>query len=157
MSEEKNNKTEQSDTTSKDISEIELHTIFTYQEIESLVKSFVLAYIRGYIKIDFRIFKVDTNDIDNKATMAAKNMLREHIEICSGVKDVTSDELRKTVYELFGFILRFRNGRRIEGEFTPIELEQKIDEMAKKYDFTDKLVMKIYSVLIDEANADGRM
>lgn len=162
MSEEKDSNTDFR-ISNADASEIERHSIFTYQEIESFVKSFILAYLRGLVHINFnpseyaierrqkqKRRKLTEREI-NKISLDYKTGLRHKIEVCSGTHKVTADESKRTVYGLFSDIIAFTNGKRIEGEFLPIELEQKISEMEKKYDATDKLVSKIYSVLIDEA------
>lgn len=153
MIKEKNSNTKKIKKTSK-----KPRNIFRYDEIESLVKSFVLAYIRGNVTIDLT---VDASPVDGINPFKAKEMTDKqkdefitNIEICSGKTDATSEELRNSVFHLFTTILECRSGKRIKGEFISIELERRLNEMEAKYEVTDNLVKEIYIRLTDEDNAN---
>lgn len=102
--------------------------LFTNEEIQNTVKSFVLSWIRGEVKIDFPLAtelferaKIEKPEISFKEASAkevkGKIEFMNLISIIAGEKPSTPQELELAIFALFKKILGFRCGERILGTF----------------------------------------
>jgi len=132
----------------------EATSIFLETEIRDTVKNFLLAWLRGQIKIQFRtaneIFqrsKLEGTKMDFKQASTeevnSKKTFVDIAEICLGTKPSTPEEQQKAIGELFGWILTFRAGGRIEGWFLESDLEQRLSRIEKGLTVTNNLVQEI--------------
>jgi hypothetical protein len=58
---------------------------------------------------------------------------------------------------MFSTIVSFRHGQRINGDFIPVEVEQKLNELEKKYSATDILLIELIKWLTEEIKTDDAM
>jgi hypothetical protein len=103
-------------------------SIFSHEEMLSIIKGFILAWLQGNVGIQFPTAEeivsmnkesgVET-DIDEarEQEFAGKNAFTELILICSGIEPSTPEEQEEAYLNLFNRILAYRVGQRIEGKF----------------------------------------
>lgn len=126
-------------------------TIFSKEEIESTVKGFLLALIRGQITINFKTAeefiaeaKVDgkrlTFEEAHQEEVDTKGGICDLIDICNGAKHAKMEEVEKTKYGLFNVIIRLRMAQRIEGKFYGIEIEERIDRLEEGLSKTNRVL-----------------
>lgn len=137
-------------------------TIFSEKEIDDTVKSFVLAYLHGRIKIAF------PTDIEIKGNMkkfgqpittkdAVKRQIKmkaelcENINICCGITPSTSTELEVAKGKVFRLMLIFKLSDRLKGSFLEFEEDKQIKEFEDKLNATNDLVSKLLRALTDES------
>lgn len=141
----------------------ETRTIFSREEIESTVKGFVLAYIRGRIKIvfptseDFEIIKKRSGEKSDfkdsfNTELKGKEWFLQLIEIISGIKPSSPDQLEVVKNEVFKLILIFRSGQRIDGLFFDYSLEEKMKDLEKKLDATNDVIVQLVKWFRGSAN-----
>jgi hypothetical protein len=106
-------------------------TIFSQEEILSIIKGFILAWLQGNVSIRFPTAEeivsmnketgVETGiDEARQQEFAGKNVFTELILICSGIEPSSLDEQEEAYMNLFNRILAYRVGQRIEGTFSGI-------------------------------------
>ncbi|MDH5482861.1 MAG: hypothetical protein OEY22_08285 [Candidatus Bathyarchaeota archaeon] len=151
-SNDKKDNTDQADTAST--SEKKMTTsIFSEDEINAIIKDFVLAWIRGEIKLIFppadeiyQRFKKEKRPIDHKMasdiSAITKSDLIDLIKICA--KPTTPDQQKKVNEELFELILHFRCGDRIQGSFTGYSSKDKLEELEEKLNAVNKAFEELY-------------
>jgi hypothetical protein len=103
-------------------------SIFSQDEILSIIKGFILAWLQGNVSIRFPTAEeivsmnketgVETDIAEaRQQEFAGKNVFTELILICSGIEPSTPDEQEEAYMNLFNRILAYRVGQRIEGKF----------------------------------------
>ena len=104
-------------------------SIFSHEEILSIIKGFILAWLQGNVGIRFPTaeeivsmnkesgIETDINEA-RQQEFAGKNVFTELILICSGIEPSTPDEQEEAYLNLFNRILAYRVGQRIEGKFS---------------------------------------
>lgn len=126
-------------------------TIFSKREIKSMVKGFMLALLRGHIKINFKTAKeiiteakVDGKKISfedaSKREIAHKAVFLQLNQVCDGTISANNEEVEKAMYDLFDYILSLRIGQRIEGRFYGTEIEERLDRLEEGLDKTNRVV-----------------
>lgn len=143
-------------------------TILSPQEVESVVRSFILSWLRGTIEISFpTTSEVEENKKPRHAGIAlyptgydpkrdAANIRANFVglvEICTGSKAATFQEQEKALQDLFAFLMMLRATLRIRGTFTPFDVETQLDNMQVKIDAINKVVNEIVNHLREEAKA----
>lgn len=139
-------------------------TVLSQEEIRGIIKAFILAYVRGSIKIShpnaqtiLNKTKLEGEPVDfktaHKQEMGGKNMFRQLIGVVSGSKPSTEAELAGATERLFQVILSLRNGGRIAGEFMEFKFEEKMSELERKLEATNNLVEQLVNWLTEEARA----
>ena len=103
-------------------------SIFSQEEVLSIIKGFILAWLQGNVNIRFptaeeivSMNKETGAEIDiseaRSQEFAGKNVFTELILICSGIEPSTFEEQEEAYMNLFNRILAYRVGQRIEGKF----------------------------------------
>lgn len=140
--------------------------LFSGREVESTVKGFLLAWMRGDIVINFPEAKeyVDAAEVDGeKITVKEareratenKTTFTELIEVCSGRKKASPTELVQATTSLFRYIMWWRQGQRVEGKFLQYSIEQKIDELEHKLEATNRLVIQFIKWYRGSTSGEG--
>jgi tetrahydromethanopterin S-methyltransferase subunit G len=135
-------------------------TLFSYEEVETIVKDFVVAWVEKRVEIDFVSFKeVQTINKAIGKELSVKEALDESeggkakfekaIAICAGETSATPAEYTAAVYSLFHGILQYRMGRRISGEYSGASAQERLDELEKKLNATNHLVEQLVRWLRD--------
>ena len=137
-------------------------TVFTDDEVMSTVKGFISAYIKGTITITF----LSMEDMKTLARLEGKTLTDkeawdgevEHkkdfvkkIEICSGRRGATEEELRKAVNGIFADLLAYRTSQRIKGTFLDAGIEERLANLEKKLIATNNVVTQLVTWLTEEA------
>jgi len=140
-------------------------SIFTEQEVRSTVKGFVLAWLKGKIKIIFptkeeiiRFFKEDLEqDVSaieaTQVEVYTKKNFVDLILICSD-EQATPEEQRKALSDLFNAILIFRSSRRLEGEFLEYNFEERLRRLEGGLAVTNNLVKELIELHRGELELD---
>ncbi len=137
-------------------------TVFSQEELRSVIKGFILAYLRGSITINHPTaeaiieFRKDSGTPitlaqATKEEMDSKVRFRLLMGVVTGATSSTQEELVKATDELFQLILSMRNGRRIVGEFMEFRFEERIEDIERKLDATNNLVQQLIDWLTEEA------
>jgi hypothetical protein len=132
----------------------ETKLLFSQEEIESMAKGFILAWVRGQIVIQFptgeemyaqsketfgrQISKNEAVDWEIKN----KDNFNDLIEICSGRRPASPDELTTATNALFRKILDWREGERIKGSFLEYSFEERMAELERKLEATNRIVVE---------------
>jgi hypothetical protein len=104
-------------------------SIFSHEEILSIIKGFILSWLQGNVGIRFPTAEeivsmnkesgVETDITEaRQQEFAGKNVFTELILICSGIEPSTPEEQEEAYLNLFNRILAYRVGQRIEGNFS---------------------------------------
>lgn len=137
-------------------------TIFSEKEIDDTVKSFILAYLHGRVKIEFPTdmeIKGNMKDYGQPVTaqgavklrVEMKSDLLQNINICCGVTPSTSIELEVAKGKVFQSILIFKLSDRLKGSFLEFEEGEKVKQFEEKLNATNDLVSKLLRALTDES------
>jgi hypothetical protein len=172
MTEENISKSNAIDTNSATQKEKVSKTILTSQEVESVVRSFILSWLRGTIEIHFPTSKEMEENVSKRmpgtltlypvgydGKQDAANVRAEFVtlvQICTGAKPATVQEQEKALQKLFERLLAYRTTLRIKGTFTPFDVEKQLDEMQAKVDATNKVVNEIVTFLRREAEGQAK-
>lgn len=116
-------------------------SMFSQEEINAIVRDFVLAWIRGDVKIKFptsyEILEgakqeghLINKGLAHEVEAKGKTDLVDLIKTCG--KPATSEQLQEVTDKLFARILLLRCGNRIEGSFAEYSLESKIEKIEEQ-------------------------
>lgn len=141
--------------------------LFSKEEVESTVKGFLLAWMRGEIVIDFpyaaeyikfyeevqgkKITEAQAKKEENENKTAFTNL----IEVCSGRRLASPAELEQATTSLFRYIMWWRQGKRIKGKFLEYSIEQKIDELEHRLEATNRLVIEFIKWYRGSTSGEG--
>lgn len=130
-------------------------SLFTREEIRSIVKEFITAFVNGEITIDFKTAeeflieaKFSKQKMDLQEALAqeveAKAPFYHLLNVSAGCETSSScEEKEKAINDLFASIIRMRQSQRIKGKFMTFDVEEKIAELEKDLVETNKLVAQI--------------
>lgn len=131
----------------------EAKPLFSQDEVENTVKGFLLAWMRGELTVHFPT----SDDIHSLSVAQGKPITlqeakaKEHenkkeftnlIEVCSGRTPASPAELEKATTSLFRYIMWWRQGERIEGKFLEYSIEEKMNELERKLEATNRIVIE---------------
>lgn len=144
----------------------QIRSIFTFEEIQDIVRAFVKAFILGRVDINFptaqeliavseRKGKPIEYEEASREELGYKNDFRNVIKICSGAKESTQDELKNAIHDLFERILQGRGSHRINGEFLDYNLETRVTDLERKLDVTNTVVKELIGWLTEEAKGNN--
>jgi len=115
-----------------------------------IVRSFIDAYIRGSVKIDFpteRELEGKHDDVFKdafEAEMKTKQRFVTLVNIATGIVMSTQSELENAIADLFTEIIALRTTKRIEGEFleTPrlASLEERVTNLERSFEELQNLI-----------------
>jgi len=124
--------------------------LFSKEERRRIVRSFIEAYLRGYVKIVLptaeeierseRLYprlakkgKALAEEVDLDPAIAIKEVFGEIVEMAAGSKKNAPLEVEEAIDELFGIIISYRAGDRIEGDFFEVpELEKRVQSLERR-------------------------
>lgn len=143
-------------------------TLFSHEEIASIVRGFTLAWLRGIIKIEFPVAStIQENNKKEGGEMSYKECFEMEVRIkrdftnlvgiCVGSRPSTAAELEESMNKLFAEILVYRAANRIEGEFMEYKMEERIVELEKKVEAANNLIATLVEWLTEEAKGNDRM
>ena len=129
-------------------------SIFSQDEIRTIVKEFVAAYVRGDVNIKFvtaeelmNLAKVNKERLDFDMAInqeiSAKQPYLDLIAICAGSKKASPEELHKAVNSLFEQILALRSSRRLIGTFMTFDVDSRLSKLERDLNETNKLVAEL--------------
>ena len=135
----------------------ESRSIFSEEEVRDTIKGFLLAWLRGEVKIKFPLAPEFQNtcakrgkpiDYDEavQSEVAVKNEFTKLISICSGAKQSTAEEQQGAITALFEDILTYRSSSRIEGNFFEYSLEKKLERLEQGLRVTNDLVEQLVAL-----------
>lgn len=140
--------------------------LFSKEEVESTVKGFLLAWMRGEIVIHFptaneyvtggeeRGEKITAQEARARETQN-KTIVTGLIEVCSGRKTASPVELEQATTSLFRYIMWWRQGERIEGKFLEYSIEQKMSELERKLEATNRIVIEFIKWYRGSTSGEG--
>jgi hypothetical protein len=132
----------------------ERFSIFSKEEVRSIVKGFVSAWLRQGVSIEFptaeEILARDrwqgkqiTATEATQRELTGKKELLELIMICCGDRSATDVQVEEATLKLFGAILRLRAGERIKGSFWEYNLEDRLSILERGLELTNNLVKEL--------------
>lgn len=135
-------------------------TLFDYERVSLIVKDFITAWIENRIEIEFPSAEViqtyskrqGKNLTDAEADVREaehKNEFEGLISIVAGEKPSTKEEYRKAVYGLFRILVMAREGKRITGTFSGASAQERLDDLERKINSTNKLVEQLLRFMRD--------
>ena len=120
-------------------------SIFTPEEITSLLKGFINAWLKGKVKISFngaqdfveeaklKGHQLSPDEAD-KLEIEQYTRIERVMGIVLGTLLSTKEERTKATSELTRFIIRYRAIERLNGEFDTFDSELKLQELIEKVD-----------------------
>lgn len=141
-------------------------TILSRHEVESIVRGFILSWIRGQLKVSFPyieeiqgFYKRKGQKIDKerawKLETGSKGQVENTIAICVGTQPSTSAQLEVAINEMFSWIMVLRQGDRIEGTFLNANIEDRLTDIESKLNANNNVLEKLISWLTEEAKGSG--
>lgn len=137
-------------------SEQNLSSMFSEDDVENLVKEFILSWLRGEITINFpsarelREYPFPTYFQDPKAKakeIKIKDYFIDLISICLGIEKATSKQRNTAIKKLFRQILALRSGNRIEGTFAEFNIEKRFQILENQVKDTSNLVKELLIIV----------
>ena len=132
-------------------------SLYSEKDIRKFVSEFVTSWIRGDIIIRFptaaELSKKTPLSIafPTDPSVNAELKIKEHyvdlLSICAGIKQASTNEQEKAIYEVFKMLLMFRSANRIEGKIISNDIEKRVDELEKTMKNQAKLVDQITAFL----------
>jgi hypothetical protein len=141
-------------------------SILSEEEIEATVKAFLLALLRGQIKINFSTAVMtqyteqqggNTIDYNEAAIKQAKYKrdFNELLEICAGIQPSSSEELKSAMNKMFRQILFLRTNKRIESTFPEYEMEGRMNELEKKFEIINKVIQRLINQITEDESQNN--
>lgn len=141
-------------------------SILSEEEIEATVKAFLLALLRGQIKINFSTAVMtqyteqqggNTIDYNEAAIKQAKYKrdFNELLEICAGIQPSSSEELKSAMNKMFRQILFLRTNKRIESTFPEYEMEGRMNELEKKFEIINKVMQRLINQITEDESQNN--
>ena len=141
-------------------------SILSEEEIEATVKAFLLALLRGQIKINFLTAVMtqyteqqggNTIDYNEAAIKQAKYKrdFNELLEICAGIQPSSSEELKSAMNKMFRQILFLRTNKRIESTFPEYEMEGRMNELEKKFEIINKVMQRLINQITEDESQNN--
>jgi hypothetical protein len=126
-------------------------SIFTPEETVSLVKGFVLAWMRGDVEVQFPFAEEIIKDAEREGkNMTVKEASEEELSlhkevehyalVCLGTIPSTKEQRQEAVNNLAQFIIRLRDTQRAKGKFSEFDIEQRILGLETRIDALDNVV-----------------
>lgn len=122
--------------------------LFSWEEIHSIVKEFIRAYLGGQIKVKFAI--PDERSLTTVQAINLRTTFAELISVCAGIKQTTTHELKESVGKLFQIIANLQTIDGITGTFLGYDistklavLEHTITDLKTNQSETENLVKRI--------------
>lgn len=132
--------------------------LFSKNEIRTIVKNFIHAYINNHVQINFP----DADEVKRNFShqkMSGKIALDFAVEqrekfshvvmVCCGVKESTEEERKKALTDVFDIILLARTNGRLRGSIEDYELKEKIDDLEEKLLATNNVVKQLVTWLTE--------
>ena len=125
--------------------------VFSPEETISLVKGFVLAYMRGQLEVSLP----SSQDLVNEARTMGKNKTLAEAEkeeisaledienacaICLGTIPSTQEERQTAVDFIAQLIIRLRSTTRLKGTFMEVRIEEKLAQLEREQDAINALL-----------------
>jgi len=131
--------------------------IFSDNEKRRIVRSFIEAYLRGTVKVQFptheelKSYPALCAKIESTAQLlgldvdfAGPKIFHMNVTIASGAKQATSCEIEGSIDFLFQHIMASRVGGRIEGEFLEVtNVEGRLQSLEQKMSAIENLIEEI--------------
>lgn len=133
--------------------EVGRDSIFTFDERRGIVRSFVSAYLRGSVRTDIwtseEAREVATNKpMPPELKAMTKNYFLHLVKTVCGTKQVSTDELKASIDEMFSLIVTLRSGDFIQGEFLQSpDLETRISAIHERVATVEKLLEELQLIL----------
>lgn len=128
--------------------------IFSQEEIRTIIKEFISAYVRGDLSIKFMsaeerliIAKRTGQRLDFKTAydqdLEDKKPIIDLIAICTDAKQSSPEEKSKAIKDLFYLILFARSSGRLQGKFMTFDIEARLRKLEQDLEQTNKLVAEL--------------
>lgn len=146
------------DKETSDTDAVKRSNLFSQEEVKSIVKGFVSAWIKGHVSINFPTateiseFRkrgyVMTNQTatPQEQEINTKNRFTNLILVCCGSKPSTVEEQEKAMVDLFDEIMGYRQGDRIKGEFEEYSLEDRLAKLEEGLRVTNELAEQLIAL-----------
>jgi hypothetical protein len=126
-----------------DDSATESEALFSKEQVKSILRSFITAYLNNDIKIRFPLAdevreqaKYRNEKLDKEASQAQeakyKMDLNDLISVASGHTGATPQQQEVAIFELWQKVLDLRSGNRIDGKFLVYSLEDRIKRIEER-------------------------
>jgi len=134
--------------------------LFSVEERNNIVRSFIEAYIRGAVKIAFPTkkeiehYKPDIEAVSGKKVDAvaledqSKGLFERLFSTAAGALKATQDEMQNAIDKLFTWIIILRQGERIEGEFLQIpNLQSRLSSLEERVANIERLLEELQNLI----------
>ena len=124
--------------------------LLSTEERRSIVRSFVDAYLRGAVRISFKLKSPD--DMGQKPTAKtvylAKTVFEHCLNVAAGSRKSTVVEAERAIEDLFNAIVAARIGRRIEGKFLGVvNLESRLASLDERITNVERLLEELQNLI----------
>jgi hypothetical protein len=120
--------------------------LFSRDERRNVVRSFIEAYMRGGVVVEYRATESERKD--SEETVRAKAYFHNCMSIVVGVVKATQAEVENRIEFLFSMILAYRMGDRITGEFLQVtDLQSKLNSLEGRVTDIERLLEELQNLI----------
>ena len=122
--------------------------LFSREERRNVVRSFIEAYMRGAVKMEFRTKAKELQKGESAETLESKLRIHNSMSIIVGAVKGTQDEVEHEIDFLFQVILAYRIGERITGKFLQVtDLQSKLKSMEERVADIERLLEELQNLI----------